>query len=179
MGGGDDDLLFGSEGDDTLQGERGRDEIYGGDENDLLSGGEHADTLEGGAGRDLLQGDGGDDVLNGDAGRDTLVGGLGRDTLSGGGPAADVFLFATTEEAIGDVIAAFDGKDKIDLSGFMAGGAFIDDAQFSGVAGQVRFVPSFAALSGTLRGDVDGDGEVDWKMLVRGNPGLTEDDFIF
>ena len=84
----------GAAGNDNLTGGNGSDTIYGGGGNDQLIGGTNggasaqpldgADTLYGEAGNDLLRGGNGDDLLSGGDGDDNLRGDLGNDTIDGG-----------------------------------------------------------------------------------------------
>ncbi|GHC45098.1 calcium-binding protein [Neogemmobacter tilapiae] len=140
----------------------------------LLAGGSRADVLAGLAGADRLEGEDGADRLFGSLGRDVLLGGLGADTMTGG-QGTDRFVFASAEEANGDTITDFgQGADRIELA-FMAGGRFLGDEDFTGKAGELRYVQS----SGRLSGDVDGDGQADWVLIISNRSALTLDDFIF
>jgi len=93
-GGGDDDLLIGTEANDRLNGFAGNDRLEGGAGNDILDGGSGNDVLLGGDGRDALSGGegdneldggGGDDSLSAIGGQNVLRGGAGNDSLSGQG----------------------------------------------------------------------------------------------
>ena len=156
-----------AQGDDYL-GTKFADDLNGAGGGDRLSGAQGHDTLTGGAGAD---------TLIGGAGADLLHGGPGKDLLTGGG-GADRFIFASAAEAgfggSRDRISDFgNGADKIDLSGFMAGGQFVGSGPF-GAAGDVRFDAGSAILSG----DVDGDGLADFEIKLSG-VGPTAGDFIF
>ena len=118
--------------------------------------------------------------MNGGAGSDRLRGGNGKDRLIGGSD-ADTFVFVGAAEAgtganrdrISDFAA---GSDKLDLSAFMAGGAFIGSAAFTpGNGPQVRF----SLATGILSGDVTGDGITDFQIELDGAPVLTAADFLF
>ena len=146
----------------------------------VLTGNVAANLIRGGGGNDRLLGSAGSDTLDGGGGRDRLLGGTGQDVLAGGG-AADVFVFASAAEAgngaARDRITDFQaGFDRIDLSGFMAGGSFIGAAGFAlnGLP-QVRYVQAI----GILVGDVDGDQVADLSIKLDGNPVLAAGDFVF
>ncbi|WP_200332861.1 calcium-binding protein [Thiocystis violacea] len=141
-------IVTGSEGDDVLS---------GGDGNDLLTGHAGNDILDGGYGRDLIDGGDGDDLL---------IGGLGADVLTGG-RGNDVFRYESSVEkccdAFVETITDFGMGDRIDLTGMDASlyldgdqsFTFIDNADFSGHAGELRYE------FGLLQGDVDGDFQAD------------------
>ncbi|OWJ60859.1 hypothetical protein BWR60_31410 [Inquilinus limosus] len=175
------DIRVGTSGADTIDGWLGDDQLDGGSGNDLLSGG---------TGDDLLKGSSGNDNLKGGLGQDILVGGAGADILSGGG-GADTFRFtAVSESAVGgsrDIVYDFirvEG-DKIDLSGIdantgVAGNqafTFIGDEAFHHVAGELRFVTGDFA-SGSVVGDINGDGRADFEIFVRTHTILVAGDFV-
>ena len=146
----------------------------------VLTGNGAINHILGQNGNDSLLGFGGNDTVEGGAGNDTLLSGTGQDWLFGGSE-ADTFVFAVATEAgtgasrdrIVDFAAGF---DKLDFSAFMAGGTFIGAAAFTpGKGPQVRF----AAGTGVLSGDVDGNGSVDFQLHLDGAPVLTADDFLF
>ncbi len=136
LGGDGEDLLFGGDGRDTISGGGGRDIIYGGASDDSIFGGDGSDMIFGdagndsihagsqsdivgaGAGNDEVHGGGGSDVIDGGAGNDRLTGGAGNDRLNGGA-GADVFVFNTLEESLGnDTIVDFSRDDDVlELSG--------------------------------------------------------------
>ena len=135
--------------------------------------------FQGGTGIDRLFGGESGDILNGGGGNDVIVGGTGQDVLTGG-MGADSFIFAMTEDIRwanrSDRITDFQsGIDHIDLSAFMAGGRFIGAALFSGTAGEVRY----AAATGVVFGDVNGDRLADWSLSLANRAALTGADFIF
>ncbi|HEY8611024.1 MAG TPA: calcium-binding protein, partial [Roseomonas sp.] len=140
----------------------------------------------------LVLGFDGNDRLDARAGNDVLVGGLGKDTLIGG-TGADTFLFSSIAEAgngvLGntarDTIADFTSaqNDKIDLSGIDAitGGTqdsftFIGTGDFTGVAGQLRYVQEGGNT--IVEGDVDGAGGADFQIQLTGTLTLLSTDFI-
>lgn len=137
------------------------DKIYGNVAANLITGAGGKDWLYGNAGNDGLIGGAGNDSLFGGAGDDVMDGGAGRDKLKGDA-GADVFVFHTVADSAkgaADSIQDFvTGVDLIDLRGIDAN---------TGVAGDQAFVfgSSGAATlwlaSGTLYGDVNGDGVAD------------------
>ncbi len=153
--------------------------IHGGGGNDTIAGGISNDAMFGDNGADILKGGQGDDTLTGGGGRDLMRGGLGLDT----------FDFNTTaDSAVGslrDHIMDFSkADDVIDLAGIdartdVAGNQafhFIGTSAFSGVAGQLRAVNNVA--NSIVAGDVDGDGNADFSILVEDVNNLHAVDFI-
>ena len=92
-----------------------------------------------------------------------------------------MFVFATAAEsgkgAVQDSIPDFvHGTDRLDLYSFMPGGQFIGGAGFvAGNGPQVRYV----AATGSLAGDVTGDGSADFALNLAGSPDLTLSGFVF
>jgi serralysin len=168
-----------------IRGSRRGDDIFGDATLNILDGNSGNDTLDGRDGDDTLLGSSGNDSLLGGLGADTLTGGGGRDSLFGGDD-ADVFKFNSTGESnVGrsgrDVVTDFvSGEDVIDLFSIDADTTtaadqefdFIDTADFSRTAGELRFV------NGILSGDVNGDGRADFAIELRGVATLTDADFI-
>jgi hypothetical protein len=172
--------LAGGEFDDTLFGRAGDDALFGHGGSDLLEGGTGDDSLRGGTGDDSLRGADGDDRLTGGEGMDILVGGAGADT----------FIFGNVlESGIGsqsrDRIFDFSPGDIIDLEGIDAQtGTLVDDAftfietsAFSGTAGELR---QFNNGNGNtvIAGDVDGNGQADFQILLAGLHVLQDGDFL-
>lgn len=79
-----DDLIEGGEGSDRLFGEDGDDDIYGGGGRDKVWGGDGDEFIFGEGGNDVLKGEEGNDLISGGAGRDRLLGQDGADRLLGG-----------------------------------------------------------------------------------------------
>jgi Ca2+-binding RTX toxin-like protein len=145
----------------------------------------------GGAGKDMLTGGAGNDQFYGFGGDDVLIGGGGADQLRGGF-GSDIFRFDSLEDstvAAPDRIADFNkGSDKIDLTRIDANAnvegdqafSFIGDAAFTRNAGELR--SSFDAQANAYRveGDVDGDGNADFAILVvvPGQMPLVASDFM-
>lgn len=156
--------------------------------NDTITGGAGDDTLWGESGGDRLFGSTGDDSLAGGAGADTLIGGAGADTLRGGGD-RDVFRFLATSDLQGgrDLIEDFveGGEDRIDLSAVDANGAgagngrftFLGADAFTGAGAELRSVATVAGLT-VVSGDLDGDAQADFTLLLTGTHGLSAADIL-
>jgi hypothetical protein len=177
--------LTGNAGKNTLTGNAGANLILGLGGDDTISALAGNDTVNGGAGNDLIEGGAGNDTLNGGTGMDTLFGGVGKDRLIGGAD-ADVFAFRTKAEAGNgvnrDVIVDFVvGLDKIDLSAIDANEllegnqafSFIGDTAFGGMAGELRY----AATSGFIYADTNGDTVADFQLQLIGKPVIAAADF--
>lgn len=196
----DNDTLYGGDGDDTLDGGAGNDVLRGADGNDILRGlggndsmvgGLGNDSLYGGGGNDRVLGGAGDDYLNGMLGNDTIIGGFGKDVMMGD-LGNDVFVFELATQSTAtrrDTIMDFTtGSDIVDLAlidaNTIAGGdqafAFIGNAAFSALgaasAGELRFTTD--GTNGTLEGDVDGNGTIDFAVLFQNVTTMTGVDFI-
>jgi Ca2+-binding RTX toxin-like protein len=187
--------LIGSKFADKLTGSGGVNVINGGGGNDILSAAAGKDKLNGGSGNDSLNGGGGADILKGGSGADKFVGaggsdkfygGTGKDTYSGG-KGSDVFFFKKIAEAgkgsSADSITDFVSKsDKINLSAIDADTntsgnqdfVFIGKANFHDVAGEIRYDKA----TGTISGDVTGDGVADFMIKLTAGTALTGGDFI-
>lgn len=152
---------------------------------DVINGTDGNDTLSGGAGNDTLNGLGGNDALDGEADNDTLNGGVGTDTMTGG-TGADTFVwnsrFETTIGAARDSVVDFSTADgdklnvaAIDANPVLAGDqAFTFVADFSGVAGQVRF----DAVAAVAQFDINGDGVTDFEIGLPNVLALAGTDFV-
>ena len=151
-------------------------QIAAGYGNDTMFGGAQDDNLFGDVGNDILRGGAGDDTVSGGIGKDTLFGGAGDDIIAGGkgqdvmtgGAGEDAFLFVSVAEigkaaGQGDRIMDFtSGIDLIDLSGLNGMLSFIGATAFSHSVGQVRY----AADTGLLEGDTDGNGTADFSLSL-------------
>jgi Ca2+-binding RTX toxin-like protein len=140
-------------------------------------------------GKLTIFGGAGADTLRGGQNADVIVGGVGADVLTGGG-GDDIFRYDRTVESIGtrrDSILDFNLGDLIDLSRIDAilgtpeddAFTFIEQGQFTGQAGQLRYQPSGGSVV-LVEGDVNGDGYADFQVFVTvidSHP-LTSADFI-
>jgi Ca2+-binding RTX toxin-like protein len=137
---------------------------------------------------DALTGGSGNDTLSGAGGNDTLTGGLGADSLAGT-TGADRFDYNAVVEspptlAQCDTIADFTSADLIDLSTIdartdVAGNQsfdFIGSAGFSNASGELRFSPG-GGTNTIVAGDVDGDGQRDFHILITGAISFVAADF--
>lgn len=178
---------------ENIEGTSHDDWLFGDGNANGLSGGNGSDHLYGNDGNDTLGGFSGDDFLYGGAGADILRGGLGKDMLTGGtGP--DTFIFSVMTGVLdselnlsrSDVITDFshaDG-DKIDLSGIDANSTlagnqafiFIGDQGLSGTAGELRL--GYNNGNTIIAGDLNGDDDADFTIVLTGHHELVAGDFI-
>lgn len=160
---------------------------------DHLTGDFYGDAMRGDAGDDWLRGLEGDDYISGGNGNDWLFGGPGKDILVGGpgddklmgGDDADIFLITS----LGDLnecdhILDFmhSEGDKIDLSGIDAIVGSGNDAfnlvpSFEGIPGEL-VVLTLADEMAVVEGDVDGNGNADFYILVTTSTPLVMEDFV-
>jgi len=86
-----------------------------------------------------------------------------------------------------DVITDFGkGNDLLDFAGMDANPStedddafvFIGDAKFSGAAGELRYSFNKNTDTTVVAGDVDGDGNADFRIDLSGRINLTELDFV-
>jgi Ca2+-binding RTX toxin-like protein len=124
---------MGTSANDTLTGTAGIDWLYGLDGND---------SLVGGTGNDMLSGGNGNDILQGGLGADELFGGAGADTFVYKS-VADIQIdpLNLTEE-----VHDFSAGDKLDFSA-LTSRHFIGNAEFNGVAGEIRYTYSYNTLT--------------------------------
>jgi Ca2+-binding RTX toxin-like protein len=151
----------------------------------LLGGGQ--DSGYGGSGDDVVTGQAGDDLLDGGASDDRLTGGADQDLLVGG-TGADRFIFKSVTDSSTlrpDTIADFatDQRDLIDLRGMDANTALRGNQAFTliidgfgSVAGELRLIQVGADLA--VQGDIDGDGQSDFAILVLNTGDLTAGNFL-
>lgn len=167
------DLEIGDGGRDHISTGRGNDLIDGNGGNDVIWAGSGSDVAVGGSGNDWMAGQSGKDILFGDEGRDKIFGGSGKDVINGGegtdwmsgGWGRDTFVFENGSDY--DVVIDFrNGKDKIDLSGYMSGDDYID---FS----DIEVIGSWFSSRIELE---DGDNI---RLLGVRKHDLDESDFIF
>jgi Ca2+-binding RTX toxin-like protein len=176
----------------TLTGGSGNDILNGLAGNDKLNGSNGNDTLSGDAGNDTLSGDSGDDIINGGIGNDIIIGGQGIDKQTGGS-GIDTFKFLALSDiqspgksastfGNNETITDFTAGDKIDLAGIDANVnllndqkfTFIDNASFSGTAGELRY----DNINHFLQADINGDIEVDFNIQLTGVNVLKSGDFV-
>jgi hypothetical protein len=158
--------IGGNIGSDTIT---GFENVIGGDGSDELIGSNGANSLTGGIG---------DDDITGLGGRDILTGGVDTDTfiflaLSDSGPKAsqrDLITDFTQGEDLIDIV--FDAKTGI--AGIQAF-TLIGVENFHGVKGELR--ESFKNGNTIVSGDVNGDGNADFSVALKGHFLLTTDDF--
>lgn len=151
-----------------IAGNDGADVIYGGDGDVTIYGGRGADVIYlNGYGTNMVAGGGGNDRIHASSALDKMAGNGGADTF--------VFAYGTAANHQKDRIQDFKhGVDKIDLSAFMGGARFIDDAAFSG--GYQG--PELRYEGNKLYGDRDGDGSEDFTIVIVNESVLTQDDFL-
>jgi Ca2+-binding RTX toxin-like protein len=169
---------------DTLTGSDVRNDLYGYAGNDLISGA---------GGTDLLDGGDGADTIDGGTGNDQLIGGDGADMLTGGA-GFDIFTYYTgnsgTSASTWDIITDFtQGSDLIDLARIDAnstnGDGFTSpndgfrwigtDPIFNGSPGDLRY--EHVGGNTHLMGETNGDGVVDFVIVLQGLFDLTTEDF--
>ncbi|MBC7986536.1 MAG: tandem-95 repeat protein [Sphingomonadaceae bacterium] len=193
------DVLLGGSGANLLLGAQGEDAIYGGAERDTIDGGSHADVGSGGEGDDVLRGVTGNDTLLGGDGADAIKGGPGADSIDGGagddfivgetgadslagGAGLDRFAFKSGHADATDTIVDFaSGEDKIDVARIDADAgqpgrqafAFTGAADTGAVA--TLFVLDQGGGSWLVGAHTDGDGVVDFTLLVIGDAPLASD----
>lgn len=146
-----------------------------------------ADTLNGGKGADTLNGGSGGDHLKGGGGKDRLVGGNGHDILTGG-TGADNFIFSSLAASTPDshrnrITDLVKGIDHIDVSGIdaragVAGNQAFDfiHGAFTGHKGELHSLN--VGANSRVVGDVDGDRNADFSILVEGVNNLHAGDFV-
>jgi serralysin len=182
-------VIEGNDGFNLLSGEAGNDTLSGFGGIDYLDGGAGNDGLFGGDGFDILVGGAGHDRLKGGEGFDVLIGGAGNDVY-----AFDAASFPDDDDLAVDFVSDFGRGDLFDFSALDANAALDGDQAFSLVshwtasgAGQLMVSAyssaskAIAALGGVdlgvygwglggrvsvVWGDIDGDGQSDFGVLV-------------
>ena len=144
----------------VIRGERADDELIG----NVL-----ANSLIGRQGNDILIGDLGNDRIRGGVGNDLLLGGRGSDTLKGG-PGNDRYVFEQASDSAPSLRdkVYFGQGDRFDLRAIDANinldgqqtFQFIDNASFSGRAGELR------ASRSVLQADLNGDAVADFSVQL-------------
>jgi Ca2+-binding RTX toxin-like protein len=170
--------------------------VRSGNGNDVVFGNGADNNIRGNSGTDTLYGLGGKDIINGGNDADKIIGGAGADDLTGGS-GADQFIFSSlsdsgktsaTRDVITDFAAGIDDivLDGIDANSLVAGVqdfTFLagTNADFTGVAGQLRFLQLSAPGTGgitLIQGDVNGDQIADFSIELHGHVALTAGDFL-
>jgi Ca2+-binding RTX toxin-like protein len=163
--------------------------IFAGDVDESIVGSALADDLFGAGGKDKIKGGGADDLLFGESGVDKLTGGASQDGLFGGG-GKDDFIYtkvsdsktgASKRDHINDFVV---GTDRINLKKIDAnidvGGdqafTFGGDT-FDNVAGEL--IQFDDGEDSVLAGDVNGDGDADFAILIVGVQASVENDIVF
>jgi serralysin len=151
--------------------------------------GDGDDTVTGNDSNNVIEGGLGNDTLSGLGGTDRLIGGAGADTLTSGGSGSagpNVFVYRSVSDSTAvnrDTITDFvSGPDRLDLSGVDAdittpgNGVFhfIDNAFFSGNAGELRYDQS----TGILEGNTDTDFAAEFVIHFSNNAFLSQSDII-
>lgn len=154
-------------------------ELSGASNNDTLIGGRGDDTLFGGGGHDILVGGDGDDALftTSFGGNSTVTGGLGADTISADHGLIEIVYTAVADSTPDgfDTIEAFNKSDTIELSAIDADTTLDGDQAFhvvaslSGHAGELALLYDEVRKETTVVGDVDGDGQADFQVLIEGH----------
>lgn len=149
----------------------GRDKLTGLED---LWGSAHRDFLTGDAKANKIDGRGGNDDIYSSLGRDSLTGGAGRDTF---------YLLEPAHSSVGqpDTITDFRrGQDKLNLEFIDANGAAPGFASFIFTFGDAAFrrgEPGFLRFaSGSLYGEINGDGVADFRIIINGVTSFSPSD---
>jgi Ca2+-binding RTX toxin-like protein len=162
--------LIGTPDADTISGGGGQDSISGRGGEDEINGNRAADWLRGGAGVDTVNGGLGADVIYSGADNDVLSGGLGSDTFV----YRDVSDAVDAPEGQEEEILDLENRDTIDLSGVDANAnvsgnqAFTIVDAFTGQAGDLIIVFEEDEDETYIRGDVNGDSQIDLQIELEG-----------
>jgi Ca2+-binding RTX toxin-like protein len=127
-------------------------------------------------------------VITGNSGNNMLVGAAGTDLLTGGA-GADIFDFnLVTDSTVGaaDTITDFNRLqlDKLDFSTIDTNASLAGDQAFTFIGNDVAFSSNtagqlrFDTASASVYGDVDGDGNADFQVLLTGMVAMQASDFI-
>ena len=170
---------------------------------ETITGNKKSNVLVGTAASEIINGKGGSDTIRAGGGNDTIIGGGGADTVAGG-TGADVFVFkpghlpkpSTAEKLFGGLFGRYDlirdfkpGTDVIDLSALDANSKkagnqafhFEGRDQLSHSRGELvyEFYGSKPSARHTIiLGDTDGNGEFDFRIVLKGHHHLEASDFI-
>ena len=159
----------------SLQTFDGNDQIVSGSGDDVIDTGYGQDTIDAGDGNDTIYAGNDDDVITGGKGADDMFG-------QGG---ADTFVFESLDDLVSaggnDTIELFSSAagDKIDLSNVVAGEfSFLGtDAFTASGAAELRYDDAGDGTK-TVFGDVDGDGNADFQLVVINYDGISAADFF-
>lgn len=140
--------------------------------NDRITGGSYGDKLEGFAGNDVLYGRGGADKLYGGSGADAFTFKSVKDST----------VFSGGRDTIQDFSAS--QRDRIDLRAIDANTkasgnqafSFIGKNGFHDKAGELRYEKYGSGA--LVSGDVNGDGNADFSIYVKGLASLSKSYFI-
>ena len=163
-------IITGDRFSNTLIGTPDADTIFGRGGGDEINGNRAADWLRGGAGVDTVNGGLGADVIYSGADNDVLSGGLGSDTFV----YRDVSDAVDAPEGQEEEILDLENRDTIDLSGVDANAnvsgnqAFTIVDAFTGQAGELIIVFEVDEDETYIRGDVNGDSQIDLQIELEG-----------
>jgi len=136
--------------------------------NDRITGGQYGDKLEGFGGNDVLYGRAGADKLFGGAGADTFVFKLTRDSTVSSGGRDTIYDFSATHNDRID-LRSIDADTKI--SGDQAF-SFIGKTTFHKKPGELRYDVKTGGV--LVYGDVNGDGNADFSIFIKGVAALSK-----
>ena len=175
-----------------------------GDVAEKIVGNSRANTLRGTAASESIYGLGRNDTISGGGGNDTIFGGAGADRVRGGS-GADLFVFKPGDlPAVGffdkwlglsggsyDRIGDFrPGVDRIDLHALDANSRKAGNQAFhfdgltdrTSSPGELTYefdTPRFSSTIYTvIKGDTNGDGNFDFRIVLNGRHHLDASDFI-
>lgn len=184
-GAGNDDLV-GWAGNDVLRGGGGDDGLYAWEGNDKVYGDAGNDILYGWDGNDLLVGGTGNDEIWGNEGNDVIEGGPGTEYMGGGG-GVNSYIYRSTGDspvAAPDKIISESEFDTLDLSAIDADTTTDGNQAFTivgaptGTPGQLWFVYDSSGGGIDVLGDVNGDGQADFAIIVLNWSTLTTDHIV-
>lgn len=193
LGGGGDDVIFGSMGDDFIRDGRGSDTVFGGDGDDHIISvqdpfGGDVNYIDGGNGDDsitglgtLIGGQGDDDISNGPTASDEiLIGGRGRDIVGSWLGDSDVLVYLSPGEGRDQITGFETGSDVFQFDatvfGFPVGTELVEGLDFivgdkpiSVTGGPTFMYDSRVAgdFTGALLFDPDGTGVEHAVVIAR------------
>ncbi len=168
--------------------------INGNSKPNRLTGTGADETINGKGGNDTIKGGGGDDIIRGGSGADKMTGGAGADVFvfkPGDMPKVQyIDLWLAPVNGKYDLITDFQpGVDVIDLSALDANSKksgnqafhFEGEGGFSGSRGELVYEfygTKPAARHTIIKGDTNGDGDFDFRIVLKGHHHLDANDFI-